>query len=364
MAAAVPGVHRLAHARPPRGAVGVRRGPRAAPAGCRQPPGRGDDRSRLPRHGDPGGDPAQRARGPELVHRLHAVPARDLAGPARGAAQLPDRDRRPHRAADRQRQPAGRGHGGRRGDDPGTPRPARRDRGVRRRRGCAPADDRGDPHPRPGDGHRGGGGRPHRGSARRRPLRRPGAVPRRLRADPRPATGDRRRPRARRPRGRRGRPARPHPARVARGAGRRRRRGVLAAVRRPVVLRRSARRLHVRRRGARAAPARPPGRRLDRRGGPTGVPARAADARAAHPPRQGDLQHLHRPGAAGRRRLDVRRVPRPRGAAGDRGRPQRPCAGAGRGPPRTRCRGRPRPVLRHRADPGPGPCGRGRHRSA
>ena len=55
-----------------------------------------------------------------------------------------------------------------------------------------------------------------------------------------------------------------------------------------------------------------------RRRGPPGVPARAADPRAAHPPRQGDLQHLHRAGAAGRRRLDVRRLPRPRGAAGDR----------------------------------------------
>ena len=35
-------------------------------------------------------DPAQRARGPGLVHGLHAVPARDQPGPARGAAQLPD----------------------------------------------------------------------------------------------------------------------------------------------------------------------------------------------------------------------------------------------------------------------------------
>ena len=46
----------------------------------------------------PVGDPAQRAREPALVHRLHAVPARDLAGPPRGAHQLPDDGHRPHRA--------------------------------------------------------------------------------------------------------------------------------------------------------------------------------------------------------------------------------------------------------------------------
>ena len=41
------------------------------------------------------------------------------------------------------------------------------------------------------------------------------------------------------------------------------------------------------------------------------LPARAADQGAAHPPGEGHLQHLHRAGAAGRRRLDVRRLPRP-----------------------------------------------------
>ncbi len=41
-----------------------------------------------------------------------------------------------------------------------------------------------------------------------------------------------------------------------------------------------------------------------------GVPARAADARAAHPPREGDLEHLHRAGAAGGDRGDVRRLSR------------------------------------------------------
>ena len=53
------------------------------------------------RHVHAAGDPAQRAREPGLVHRVHAVPARDLAGPARGAAQLPDDGRGPHRHGDR-----------------------------------------------------------------------------------------------------------------------------------------------------------------------------------------------------------------------------------------------------------------------
>ena len=45
----------------------------------------------------PGGDPPQRAGEPGLVHRLHAVPAGDLPGPAGGAAELPDDDRGPDR---------------------------------------------------------------------------------------------------------------------------------------------------------------------------------------------------------------------------------------------------------------------------
>ena len=52
----------------------------------------------LLRHPHPGRDPAQRAREPGLVHGLHAVPARDQPGPARGAPQLPDDGHGPHRA--------------------------------------------------------------------------------------------------------------------------------------------------------------------------------------------------------------------------------------------------------------------------
>ena len=79
--------------------------------------GRADDRPRVLRHVTPARDPAQRAGEPGLVHRLHALPAGDLAGPARGAAELPDDGRGPHRPARRQRLAPRRGHGRRRGDD-------------------------------------------------------------------------------------------------------------------------------------------------------------------------------------------------------------------------------------------------------
>ena len=71
----------------------------------------------LLRHAHAGRDPAQRAREPGLVHGLHAVPAGDLAGPPRGAAQFPDDGVRPDRHGDRQRVDARRGDGGGRGDD-------------------------------------------------------------------------------------------------------------------------------------------------------------------------------------------------------------------------------------------------------
>ena len=64
-------------------------------------------------------------------------------------------------------------------------------------------------------------------------------------------------------------------------------------------------------------PGRLVGVSVDTRRAP-GVPTRAADPRAAHPSRQGDLQHLHGSGAAGRGRVDVRRLPRTEGPAPDR----------------------------------------------
>ena len=62
------------------------------------------------------GHPAQHARESRLVHRLHALPGGDRAGPPGGAAQLPDDGVRPHRRSDRQRLAARRGDRGRRGD--------------------------------------------------------------------------------------------------------------------------------------------------------------------------------------------------------------------------------------------------------
>ena len=44
------------------------------------------------------GDPAEHPRESRLVHAVHALPGRDRAGAPRGAAQLPDHGRRPHRA--------------------------------------------------------------------------------------------------------------------------------------------------------------------------------------------------------------------------------------------------------------------------
>ena len=50
------------------------------------------------------------------------------------------------------------------------------------------------------------------------------------------------------------------------------------------------------------------------RSGKPALPPGAADPRAAHPPREGDEQHLHGAGAARRHGVDVRRLPRPRRA--------------------------------------------------
>ena len=71
----------------------------------------------LPRHAHARRHPAQHPREPGLVHRLHALPGRDLAGSHGGAGQLPDHGLRPDRHGHGQRQHAGRSHCRRRGDD-------------------------------------------------------------------------------------------------------------------------------------------------------------------------------------------------------------------------------------------------------
>ena len=89
---------------------------RAARAGRAEPGVPLVHRHGLPRLHHAAGDPAQRPREPGLVHAVHALPGGDRAGPAGGAAQLPDDGRRPHRPAARQRVAARRGHRRRRGD--------------------------------------------------------------------------------------------------------------------------------------------------------------------------------------------------------------------------------------------------------
>ena len=58
---------------------------------------------------------AQRLREPRLVHLLHPLSGRDLAGTPRGAAQFPDGRHLAHGHGDRQLLAARRGHGRRRG---------------------------------------------------------------------------------------------------------------------------------------------------------------------------------------------------------------------------------------------------------
>ena len=103
----------------------------------------------------------------------------------------------------------------------------------------------------------------------------------------------------RRLRRRRRRPARAHAAGAAGRMGRRRRRRLDAALRRADGLRRPARRLSRHARRIQALDAGAPRRRHRRCRRRSRVPPRAADARAAHPPRKGDVEHLHGAGAAG-----------------------------------------------------------------
>ena len=103
-------------------------------------------------------------------------------------------------------------------------------------------------------------------------------------------------------------------ARLARRTRRRYRDRIGAALWRADGLWRAARRLYGGARCAKARAARAHRRPVGRFARAAGLPAGAADPRAAYPPRKGDLQHLHRAGAAGRDRLDVCGLSRPGGA--------------------------------------------------
>ncbi len=338
---------------------------RAARARRPEPRDRPDDRPGLRRHAHPAGRPAQRPGEPGLVHRLHALPAGDQPGPARGAAELPDGRHRPDRARRRRRVAARRGHRRGRGDDAGPAqqqgrRPARafvvdadchpQTIAVVQTRaaplgievaasstwptGCPTATSSACCCSTPAAA---------------------GAV-----RDLRPVLAGR--PRARRPGRRRRRPAGPDAAREPRRARRRRRRRQQPALRRAARLRRPARRLPRRPQGPGAHAARPPGRRQRRRRRRPGVPAGAADPRAAHPPREGDEQHLHRAGAARRHGRHVRRLPRPRRPARHRAAaPHRYAAAARRRPARRRPRGRARAASSTRS---PSACPAGPRRSS
>ena len=107
------------------------------------------------RHVHAAGHPAQPAREPGLVHGLHALPARDQPGPARGAPQLPDDGRRPDRHGSGQRLDAGRGDGGRRSHGDVPPAVEEPERDLRRASRHPSADDR-----RPADAGRAGRHRP------------------------------------------------------------------------------------------------------------------------------------------------------------------------------------------------------------
>ncbi len=123
--------------------------------------------------------------------------------------------------------------------------------------------------------------------------------------------------------------------------GRGRGRGHDAALRRADGLRRTARRLsrHARRvQALHAGAARGRHRRRQRR---ARVSARAADARAAHPAREGDVEHMHGAGAARRHGEHVCRLSRRRGPRAHRA----PDAPADRDP-----QGRPAAQRAQRAD--------------
>ena len=91
----------------------------------------------------------------------------------------------------------------------------------------------------------------------------------------------------------------------------------------------------------------PPGRRLARCRRRAGDAPRAADARAAHPAREGDVQHLHRAGAAGGDGRHVRGVARAGRAEAHRAAGEPAGAAAGRCGAARRASPAARRLLRH-----------------
>ena len=142
------------------------------------------------------------------------------------------------------------------------------------------------------EGHR-GHHRPHR----RRDLMRGGAIPERLRLDPRSDSNRRSRARQGRAADRgRHRGGGPRAPKAAGRDGRRHRHCRRAIDRQRLELRRPLRRPVRHARQVRASDAGAAGRRDSRCGRQTRLRADTLHARAAHPPREGDEQHLHQLG--------------------------------------------------------------------
>ena len=160
------------------------------------------------------------------------------------------------------------------------------------------------------------------------------------------------------------RPPRADSDHSAGGVGCRRRGRVEPAVRRAIVLRRSARRVHLGAGRTGAVVARASGRGVQGHRRHAGFPACPADPRAAHPPGEGDLEHLHRAGAAGGDGQHVRGLSRAARPPEHRGDDPRAGRSAGRRPGRGRHAGRPPVVLRHAAGSGARPRRRGGRRRA
>ena len=214
-------------------------------------------------------------------------------------------------------------------------------RHVLRRRRVPPADHRRRAHPRRADRHRRGGGGARARHAGRGRVRRAAAVPGHHRRRPR-------RPRAgRRTCTRRARWSRSPPTSSRWCCSPRRGSGAPTSwsVRRSASACRWATAVRTpgffatRDEYRRNVPG-PSGRRVGRRRRAARAAPRAADARAAHPPREGHQQHLHRAGAARQHRRHVRRVPRPRRPARHRRAGARAHDRARRHPARRRCRDR------------------------
>ena len=104
----------------------------------RQPRAEVVHRPGLLRHAHAGRHPAQHPRESRVVHRVHAVSARDRARPARGARQFPDDGVRPDRHGDRQCVDAGRSHRRGGGDGARVARRQEREPALLRRGRCFP----------------------------------------------------------------------------------------------------------------------------------------------------------------------------------------------------------------------------------